>query len=889
MNFRRLTTLLALSALALSLCAPSDAFIFKKKKAAPVQKDTTEKKAPVRKKTTPYTKFMQDVADSASGGFATIYRTKKDKIFLGFPRENLGRRILIAGTVTSTSNPSSVMVGYKYNTPLCLKVDMLDSLALLTLPSIAGTTDSSHVKAFERNYTPEVYKVLPLTFNKDSTELIFEVTSIVNSMLPKAREFDTAKGSGEGKTTWFSDLKSFPDNASLKVNSNVSFFRSVMGFKFNAGSGSISTTVSFLLLPDEKMKPRVQDKRVGVFSTAGTGGRAKVSLDDSGNGLRTYRLANRWRVEPADSAAWLAGDTVDVVKPIVWYIDDSFPQEWKEPIKRGILAWNKAFEAFGLRNVLVVRDFPSEAEDSDFDPDNLRYNCIRYVPNTTMNAQGPSWVDPETGEILNASVMVYNDVARLVGYWRFVQTGQIDERVRAVKLPEDVLDESLVYVISHEVGHTLGLMHNMAASSAYPTEKLRDAAFTAQYGTTPSIMDYARFNYVAQKGDTGVSLTPPSLGVYDYYAIEWLYRPVYGAKDMWEEARLASKLIDSKGDNPLYRYGAQQPSGSSSYEAYDPSARTEDLGDDPIKSSDYGIANLKYILSSLPSWIEEEGWDYRLALYSQIASQYGRYLGNVLAQVGGIRLYYPGAESSHLPAEAVSAAVQKKSLEWTLSQLRSCSWIDNPTLRSHSKLSVPYSNQLASSLAKELVKEVPDRVQLCSTLPGKSAYSLADYYDGLYKGAFASSISGRSLSSQEKTLQRELVSAFAKPLVAQRNKTSLAGIQEVTSSSPELTACQAEPLSYYAESSSYHSSEQSEESVLSLGADENWCGFETSVGENEAPYQRKVDIASIDETLAYNAAFLSRVENLAGKLRSSGPASDRAHYEYLYRTITATR
>ncbi len=893
MNFKRLVTLCLLSGMLMSLCFDADAFtLFKKKKAAPAQKDTTEKKAPVRKKTTPYTKFLQDVADSASGGFATVYRTKKDKIFLGFPREKLGSRILIAGTVTSTSNPSSVMVGYKYNTPLCLKVDLLDSLALLTLPSAGGTSDSAHARAFERNYAPEVYKVLPLTFNKDSTELIFEVTSIVTSMLPKAREFDVAKGSGEGKTTWYSGLKSFPDNASIKVNSNVNFFRSVMGFKFNAGSGSISTTVSFLLLPDEKMNPRIQDKRVGVFSTAGTGGRAKVSLDDSGNGLRTYRLANRWRIEPADSAAWLAGDTVEVVKPIVWYVDDSFPKEWKDPIKKGILAWNKAFEAFGLKNVLQVRDFPAVGDEPSFDPDNLRYNCIRYVPNTTMNAQGPSWVDPETGEILNASVMVYNDVTRLLGYWRFVQTAQLDERVRAVKLPEDVLDESLVYVISHEVGHTLGLMHNMAASSAYPTEKLRDAAFTAQYGTTPSIMDYARFNYVAQKGDTGVSLIPPSLGLYDYYAIEWLYRPVYGAKDMWEEAEIASKLIDSKGDDPLYRYGAQQPSGSSSYKAYDPTARTEDLGDDPIKSSDYGIANLRYVLSNLPSWIKEDGWDYRLSLYSQLTSQYGRYLGNVLAQVGGIRLYYPGPGSSHLPAEPLDASVQKKSLEWVLAQLRNSSWVDDPTLRAHAKLGVPYSNQLASSLAGQLTGDVPERVQLCSSLPQKGGFSLGDYYDVLYRGAFATSISGRKLSSHEKTLQRELVTAFAKPLIAQRNKTSLVGgdLDSALSASWGRGITDRGTSSNMAFADGGDAFADSDQVVsANVGTEYNWCGFETEVGESDAPYQREVNIDSIDEILAYNAVFLSRVESLAGRLRTSGPTSDRAHYEYLYRTVTATR
>ena len=271
---------------------------------------------------------------------------------------------------------------------------------------------------------------------------------------------------------------------------------------------------------------------------------------------------------------------------------------------------------------------------------------------------------------------VYHDVVKLVNNWRYIQTAQTDESVRSGKLPKDVLDDAIRYVIGHEVGHCLGLMHNMSASAVIPVDSLRSPSFTRKYGTTTSIMDYARFNYVAQPGDKDLKLTPPRLGEYDYYAIKWLYAPIAGNKSVEEENAITEKWRDEKAGDPIYRYGRQQIASM-----YDPSALTEDLGDDPIKASDYGIKNLKYILPNIAEWIkDDEFYEYRNSLYNQLITQYGRYVSNVLCQVGGVYLD-PVKEGT--PAERyepLSRQEQQKAMRWVIDQLQDCRWLNEPSL-----------------------------------------------------------------------------------------------------------------------------------------------------------------------------------------------------------------
>ena len=849
-----------LTLIAAALLVPSTdaaASVFKKKKKKAQTEATAAQKPAPKKKQTPYEKLMKEVADSACGGTFNLYRTSKDKIYMGFPRNMMGRRMLVGSTITATSNPAYLNVGYKYVKPTYFQIDLKDSLVVLTVPGTNATSsDPGMQAAIERNYIPKVLRRIAVqATSKDSSEVVFEVTPLINSVAPKGKNFSLTKAADE-KSTWFSDLKAFSDNASVKVHSNVDFTKTFLMLKGKVGSGSMAYTVSFMLLPENPMPARVQDSRIGVFPVGPGEGSVKYNLTSAEDGFKGYLLASRWRLELSDTTAWQKGQKVTVKNPIVWYVDNSFPEAWKAPIKEGVLAWNKAFEAIGLKDVMQVRDFPTADEDPQFDPDNLKYSCIRYVPDATMNAMGPSWVDPVTGEILNASVLVYNDVIKLINNWRFVQTAQVDEKVRAVKMPQDIIDESLVYVISHEIGHTLGLMHNMGASSAYPTDSLRNAAFTAKYGTTPSIMDYARFNYVAQPQDKGVKLVPPSLGVYDEYAIKWLYTPVIGAKDIWEEAEIAGKIIEAKAGDPLYRYGAQQMATSAAYGSYDPSARTEDLGDDPIKSSDYGIRNLKYILPRMNEWIgaDDEDFTHRGDLYTQLTNQYYRYIGNVMAQVGGIYLNNVKDGSAVKPSVPVARKVQRASLKWVVAQLRSSSWINEPSVTSNLPLAAPQSNKICAAVAKSLASTVPTNVMLSSAVPGVAGpYTVKEYYDDLYAEVFASSIAGRRLASEEKTLQREVLTASSKDVKSVLSKS-------------------------FAEET---------EADEHLGG-QDWCGFEDySLGEGQSPFQKAVSVQTIDESDGCRIVFLNKVKALASSRRSSAPSEDRAHYEYLLARVNA--
>ena len=833
-------------------------------------KSTTEQKEKSK-----YEKLFEDKNhESVKSNFITLHKVK-GKLYFEIPLKYMEREMLMAATVKKTTNPSLSTVGMKMRDPLHVRFTLRDSLVFLQEINAVmecDPNDTAMEAARELNYSNADLKKLKIeAYNADSSSVVVDMT---NMFLGAEKSFSpVAEGSGminivstlKPELCTLGAIKAFEDNVSIE--SDLSYGYRMNVFFFTLGEGELTTKVthSVLLLPEEKMKPRVSDGRIGVFLTG------KQLLSTKEDGIKKYTLTNRWRLEPKDMKAWERGELVEPVKPIVYYLDTLFPESWKAPIKEGVLRWNAAFEKIGFKNAVHIYDFPKN--DPSFDADNLKYSCIRYLPVGTANAMGPSWVDPTTGEIVNASVIVWSDVVQMANYWRFVQTAQVDPRVRSRKLPDDVLSESMAYIVAHEVGHTLGLMHNMAASAAFPVDSLRSAAFTQKYGTTPSIMDYARFNYVAQPSDKGVKLTPPDLGVYDYYAIKWLYSPVAGNKSVEEETAILQQWIDEKAGDPMYRYGVQQV-----YSRYDPSSVEEDLGDDPVKAGTYGIQNLQYISKHLNDWISNDpDASHRFALYENIVVQYYRYLLNAVYNVGGIYLNQVKDGTPAVRYQSVPREVQRNSMNWVIRQLRNSDWLNAEENISKYELMMKSSALVQNAVMKALLAVAP-RVTLSSHV-ARDAYSIGDYFDDLYNNVFESTIRGRKLTEGDKIMQRILMAMAKEVLVPKKDGgLFLNGLKAV-----------ADPFA------------PSVEEICAFGLDESGLvkanyeqlkKFEDTYGngiiasqvklQEVAPgynFMRPVAVNGIDESAAYYTAMIHKVKKLLESRLSSANKGDSAHYQ----------
>lgn len=727
--------------------------------------DDTKKE---KKEEDKYTKFFKDKkVETARGKFVTLHKIDGN-VYLELPTKYLGKELMMGAKITSTTDPDYLAVGSMNSAPIVFRFEKQDSVIVMKAPnSIVYRRDASPElqKALELNYrdqsvesfTPEVYKA-------DSSAVVLKINSLVTESSPFFEIVPSQQGpfkitsSRNSSLTFVRGLKAFDTNASVRVEMNFSVNASLMGVLTVAKDMPLTAEVTYTILPVEASNaiPRFADARVGYQTTR------KVSFPDYLDQSEPVYLAHRWQLVPKDKKAYAKGQLTEPEKKIVFYLDSAFPASWQRPIREGVLRWNKAFEAAGFRNAIEVRDFPKN--DKQFDPDNLEYSCIRYIPNSQETIASSNWTDPRTGEIFSGNLTIYNNVEALLHKQRFIGTAAVDPQVRSSRLPQALFEESLSQLVTQEMGSVLGLLHNYAASASYTTDQLRSAKFTKESGLTPSILDGVTYNYLAQPSDKGVRLINDQLGVYDLFAIDWGYRYFDLKGDPAAEAKELLSRVDKRAREPYLRYAPEQRY------AVDPTVRTEDLGNDPIKTAELTMKNLAFIQSNLSKWITNDPDSRKKkSLYLAVVQGYYLQLKNAMSLVGGVVCQESRLSTSLPRYQVVPKAKQREAFQWLLRQAKDFQGKADRNFERKGFIDVSYYDQLLEFLVKDIY-DLRSRIIIASQVDSKT-YSLGEYFDDLYQATFASTIAGKSPNHMERLMQIAFIDKSVAGTVNPRNAT----------------------------------------------------------------------------------------------------------------------
>ena len=731
-----------------------------KKPAAPV--------APAANKNLPKP-FEQVITGKAvtRKGMITTHRLE-DKYFFEIADSTLGRDILVVSRISKGGSTVGYAGDQLGSTVIRFDKGPSNKIFMRKISYKTYGTDSTTAmyQNLQRSNIQPIASSFPIAaYSADKKGSVIDMTDYINSD-NDIFYFGSATGKAgfrfsapQPDKSYIIGIKSFPSNVEISVVKTYMLTPAPpkpgtagdIDMSSQPGAATIELNVSMVMLPRIPMKPRYADPRIGYFTVGYT------DFDGNPQGIKEVEMIRRWRLEPKteDLAAYKRGVLVEPKKPIVYYIDPATPKKWVPYLIAGVNDWQKAFEKAGFKNAILAKVAPTSQQDSTWSLEDAQHSAIVYKPSELPNATGPSVADPRSGEIMESHINWYHNVMKLVHDWYMIQASAIDPRARKMEFSDELMGQLIRFVSSHEVGHTLGLRHNFGSSSTVPSEKLRDKAFVEANGHTPSIMDYARFNYVAQPED---HISPkgiyPRIGDYDFWAIEWGYK-FFDHKNAAAEIPILNKLtIEKLKDNRLW-FGSEA-------NLDDPRSQSEDLGDNAMISSEYGIKNLKRVLAKLPEWTrtDNEGYGNLKTMYSQLIGQMVKFMGHVSRNIGGVMETPKTVEQIGPVYQRNTIAKQKEAMAFLDRELfKTPYWLLDKKILGITGIDPIYVITLLQSpvLSRLLDNATLKKLITAEALEGKDAYKVTDLFRDLSSSIFSELKMGTEIDIYRRNLQKNYI------------------------------------------------------------------------------------------------------------------------------------
>lgn len=830
------------------------------------------------KKLSDYDKLFKDKkVKTSKGGIMTLHMVD-DKLLVELPLKMLGRDMMLMSSVAEITDHTDSYVGLSPLRPLQVKFDTINRTVLLRRDrsqSVVADNSSEIRRALAQSNMPAIlgsYKIK--AFNADSTAVVFDMTdlfigseSLLTAIDPRSETKLVLRGisfNQKKDRSMLTDVAAFEDNAN--VTSYITY-DSKIGKNYNKVT-TAKLVRSLALLPETPMRPRLADFRLPLNVLGKYNYHSDYKLMDP------VYFATRWRMEPSDQAAYDRGEAVEPKAPVTFYIDTTFTAQMSGAITKGILEWNKCFEAIGFKNAIRVRPFPRPSEDPQFSPQNFRYNCINFVPSLAGDARVRTYVDPRSGEILRTTVMVCHNLVWEMPFEIFVFTAHADPSVRQRYMPDSTLFEHVKNHFTWLTGvDCFGMSYNLTSSAAFPSDSLRNSpAFTQKYGTTPSMLDIAKYNFIApiDAVQKGYRITPKGVGEYDYHVVKCLYKPIPGAETPEEELKVVEKWVDATVGNPVYRYENAKDC---------PDCGANDVGDDDIKNFKYALENIKYCMANFDKWISDKDdpeYLYRSGLYNYLYRRYKQVLTQVAITAYGVKTYERKANDPVPSYEFTPGKVQKEALDILYANRYMPDWVQRPELvrlmgiqRERIEEHKDYLNLLMSATASRL---------FIYEGQGKEYFNHARYIRYMYDKLFEKTRRGQRLADEDFYYQMN----FAKTMILSSRMVDRNAKYKNRSASALTAGIADDPRIL-----DYSDPEACLEAVERMPLLYSTNDVDFGRGEVSAQYGalKKWPVMNTQSTRQIYYAILKEMRQLVKPYINDRDQRTREHYRYIYESI----